>query len=503
MVAEEKEELTPFEKEKYETGQILLNYMLPSEANVVATFWKYPEVMYDFRDVDLSSFHTNTWRVYWQIIHDLFIEEKKENIDELTVSFYLEKHPKLKEKYDSYGGYDTIIRATSFVKRENVVGYVLELQKWNAVFEMNKQGFPVKDKLSDFADMSLDEIYAVLQAQINNTFLKHSDSLNKSYDVSDDIDQLIIDLQNGAEIGLPFYEMPLLNQQTGGCMLGNITLVGGVTNAGKSTFMRNVHLPALIAQGEKCVIMINEEDLQRVQRELIVWYINNELHFEFHKYALKEGVWNESMKAHIAQAVEWLKSMKEQHLLTVIPFRTFTTANAIKVINKYSALGVKYFVLDTFKADSTSAPNENVRIQMAQNMIALYDTVKSASKNVHLFCTIQLNKAAVRQTYYALDNIGESKNIADIASTVIMIRKVFENEKAGGSKELKVYRDEIDSQGIVRQKLIPLDPRKNYQVFFVVKSREGSTDRQIVCEVDFSRNIYIEIGYCYVENIVE
>lgn len=491
------EELTPFEKERYETAQILLNYMLPAEANVVATFWKFPEVMYDFRDIELESFHTNTWRVYWQIVHDIFVEQKKEVVDELTVNFYLEKHLKLKEKYEEYGGYDTIIKAGSYIKKENIVGYVLELQKWNAVYEMNKQWFPVKNKLSDFADMSLDEIYAVLQAQINNTFLKHSDSLNKSYDISDDLDQLIEDLQNGSEVGLPYYEMPLLNQQTGGCMLGNITLVGGVTNAGKSTFVRDVHIPSLIKHNEKCVIMINEEDLSRLQRELIVWYVNNELHFELHKYVLKEGVWNEETRAYINMAVEWLKSMKEQHLITVIPFKTFTTSNAIKVINKYSALGVKYFILDTFKADSTSGANENIRIQMNQNMIALYDTVKTANKNVHLLCTFQLNKASVRMKKYDLDCVGEAKSVMDVASTGIMMRKLFDDER----EDLKVYQDEIDAQGIVHQKIIPLDPRKRYQVFFVVKSREGSTDRQIVAEVDFSKNIYKEIGYCYIENL--
>lgn len=491
------EELTPFEKERYETAQILLNYMLPAEANVVATFWKFPEVMYDFRDIELESFHTNTWRVYWQIVHDIFVEQKKEVVDELTVNFYLEKHLKLKEKYEEYGGYDTIIKAGSYIKKENIVGYVLELQKWNAVYEMNKQGFPVKNKLSDFADMSLDEIYAVLQAQINNTFLKHSDSLNKSYDISDDLDQLIEDLQSGSEVGLPYYEMPLLNQQTGGCMLGNITLIGGVTNAGKSTFVRDVHIPSLIKHNEKCVIMINEEDLSRLQRELIVWYVNNELHFELHKYVLKEGVWNEETRAYINMAVEWLKSMKEQHLLTVIPFKTFTTSNAIKVINKYSALGVKYFILDTFKADSTSGANENIRIQMNQNMIALYDTVKTANKNVHLLCTFQLNKASVRMKKYDLDCVGEAKSVMDVASTGIMMRKLFDDER----EDLKVYQDEIDAQGIVHQKIIPLDPRKRYQVFFVVKSREGSTDRQIVAEVDFSKNIYKEIGYCYIENL--
>lgn len=490
--------LKPFEQEQYETAQIILDYMLPAEANVVATFWRYPEVMYDFRDIELQSFHTNTWRVYWQIVHDIYIEEKKESIDELTVNFYLEKHLKLKEKYDEYGGYETIMKAGSYIKRENIVGYVLELQKWNAIFDMNKKGFPVKSQLSNFVDMSLDEIYALLQTQINNTFLKHSDSLNKSFDISDDIDELIEDLQSGSEIGLPYLDMPLLNQYTGGCMLGNITLVGGVTNAGKSTFVRDVHLTSLIKHEEKCVIMINEEDLSRVQRELIVWYVNNILHYDLQKYILKEGVWTEEVKAKIMEAVEWLKTMKESHLITVIPFKTFTTSNAIKVINKYSALGVKYFILDTFKADSNSSTNENIRVQMNQNMVALYDTVKPANKDVHLLCTMQLNKAAVRQTYYALDNIGEAKSISDVSSTAIMMRKVFDNEKSGGTKELKVYQDEVDAQGIVHQKIIPLDPRKSYQVFFVVKSREGSTDRQTVCEVDFSRNIYKEIGYCNV-----
>jgi replicative DNA helicase len=189
--------------------------------------------------------------------------------------------------------------------------------------------------------------------------------------------------------------------------------------------------------------------------------------------------------------------MKEIHLITVIPFKTFTTSNAIKVINKYSALGVKYFVLDTFKADSTTGASENIRVQMNQNMVALYDTVKPANKNVHLLCTMQLNKASVRMKKYDLDSIGEAKGISDVSSTAIMMRKLFDDEREG----LKVYQDEVDAQGIVHQKIIPLDPRKRYQVFFVVKSREGSTDRQIVAEVDFSRNIYKEIGYCYIENL--
>ena len=62
----------------------------------------------------------------------------------LQLVFILKNIPKLKEKYDEYGGYITLINAGSYVKVENLDGYIQELRKWNAVIKLAKRGFPVK-----------------------------------------------------------------------------------------------------------------------------------------------------------------------------------------------------------------------------------------------------------------------------------------------------------------------------------------------------------------------
>ena len=126
--------------------------------------------MYDYQ-LKLEDFTENTWRVYWQIAFDIVIKERKSTLDEITVGLYLEKHSKLKQKYDEYGGFETIEKATEYVKIENLNGYIAELNKWNTVLLLLKNKFPVYDRLSEFADMSLDDIYVEYEAILNHIFI--------------------------------------------------------------------------------------------------------------------------------------------------------------------------------------------------------------------------------------------------------------------------------------------------------------------------------------------
>ena len=78
---------------------ITRTYQAVAEANVVAIFFKQPELILDY-PMQLEDFTENTWRVYWQIANDIIVLEKKSVLDDMTVGLYLEKHPKLKAKYD-------------------------------------------------------------------------------------------------------------------------------------------------------------------------------------------------------------------------------------------------------------------------------------------------------------------------------------------------------------------------------------------------------------------
>lgn len=484
--------LTPYQEELLKAVKTVKEYKLACEANIVSIYYKKPDLMYDF-ELKLEDFTENTWRVYWQIAYDIVIKEHKPVLDDVTIGLYLEKHNKLKKKYEDYGGYETIEKATEYVKTENLGGYIAELNKWNTVLMMLKNKFPVYDRLSEFADMSLDDIYVEYEAILNHIFINADEDI-QSYSIEEGIDDLIDELNEGLAVGLPYYEMPLLNKETGGQLTGNITLVGGLSNMGKTTLTRSLCIPASIKNGEKLVIIINEESRKKWQREMLVWVANNIYKFDLQKFVVRDGKYSDEVMDMLRKCANWIKEKANDNTVTIIPFNKYRTEKAIKVIKKYASLGVKYFILDTYKADSGSR-SDKMWLEMQQSMVDIYDTIKTdGGKDVHIVITFQLAKSSARQRFYSQDNIGQAKNIVDVASTCLMIRDVFEDEYTGEKNTLKVYK--LEGKNGKSKIPVNLDHDKHYQLIFIVKNREGAANNyQIVVEHDMSRNLLKEVGF--------
>lgn len=488
----EKKKLTPYQEEKLKCAKQVKEYKVACEANIVSIFYKKPELMYDYQ-LKLEDFSENTWRVYWQIAYDIIVKEKKSVLDDITVGLYLEKHSKLKQKYDEYGGYDTIDKATEYIKTSNISGYVNELKKWETVIRMIASGFPVTDRIKEFVDMSLDEIYKEYDALLNHIFINAEEDV-MSYSLSDGIYDLIEQLNEGIAVGLPYDNMPILTKETGGQLPGNITLVGGLSNMGKTTLTRTMLIPSAVKYGERLVILVNEEGKAKWQRELIVWVANNIYKTDLQKFVVRDGKFSDEVKELLYKCADWIAEKSENNMLTIIPFARYETQKAIRVIKKYASLGVKYFILDTYKADAGSR-SDRMWLDMQQNMVDIYDTVKAeGGKNVHITITFQLAKSSARQRFYSQDNIGMAKSIIDPASTCLMLRDVFEDEYTGEKNALKVYR--LDGKNNKSKIPVKLDHDKHYQLIFIVKNREGAANSiQIVCEHDMSRNLLKEVGF--------
>lgn len=488
----EKKKLTPYQEEKLKCAKQVKEYKVACEANIVSIFYKKPELMYDYQ-LKLEDFSENTWRVYWQIAYDIIVKEKKSVLDDITVGLYLEKHSKLKQKYDEYGGYDTIDKATEYIKTSNISGYVNELKKWETVIRMIASGFPVTDRIKEFVDMSLDEIYKEYDALLNHIFINAEEDV-MSYSLSDGIYDLIEQLNEGIAVGLPYDNMPILTKETGGQLPGNITLVGGLSNMGKTTLTRTMLIPSAVKYGERLVILVNEEGKAKWQRELIVWVANNIYKTDLQKFVVRDGKFSDEVKELLYKCADWIAEKSENNMLTIIPFARYETQKAIRVIKKYASLGVKYFILDTYKADAGSR-SDRMWLDMQQNMVDIYDTVKAeGGKNVHITITFQLAKSSARQRFYSQDNIGMAKSIIDPASTCLMLRDVFEDEYTDEKNALKVYR--LDGKNNKSKIPVKLDHDKHYQLIFIVKNREGAANSiQIVCEHDMSRNLLKEVGF--------
>ncbi len=481
--------LTPFEQEQIETLKKINVFKEACEANIVSIIYKNPSLLYDYK-LQLNAFSNNIWRVYFQIASDIVLLESKNVLDDITIGLYLEKHNKLKVQYEEYGGYETIVNAGSYVKEANFEGYIKELQKWNVVIKLTKEK-PIQERLSEFVDMKTEDIYNEKEALLNHIFI-NVDNEVKSYDISDGIYDLIEKLDKGSAIGLPYNNMPIITKETGGQYLGSITLVGGLSNVGKSTFSRTSTIPSIIKNKEKIVVIINEDGLEKWQRELLVFISNNILKYDLQKHIVRDGGYSKEVKDILYKAADWLKEQTENHIITIIPFKKYQTSKAIKVINKYSSLGVKYFLLDTFKMDAGKV-SENSWLQMQQSMVDINDVIKPESKNLHILITFQLAKGSVKQRYYTQDNVGMAKNIIDPTSTCIMIRDLYDDEYTGEKRELHIYR--LEGKNNKTKIPVKTDKDKRYQILFIVKNREGSANQyQIVVEHDMSRNTMKEIG---------
>lgn len=459
------------------------------EENIVGILWKNSELYYYHDSLILDSFTNNKFKIYWQIGYDVVVKERK-TLDENTIDTYLNKHSKLKAKYDDYGGYAYISSLTEEVVEGDIEGYITENEKWTVVTKMVKEKFPVAHRLKDFVDMNIEEIYDENEALLNHIFMNVSGE-DKIYRLSHNIDKLIDDLDEGFAVGLPFDCAEFLTNETGGQLIGNITLVGGLSGVGKTSISRIWLLPSIIKKEEKLVIMINEEGLAKWQREMLIWVANNIYKEDIQKYKLRDGKFTKEFKNFLkTKCAQWIKDNDENIIL--MPFKKYTTAKAIKTIRKYAHLGVKYFVLDTFKADSKTINSEAFWFNMQQSMVDIYDEVKPENKNVHILVTFQLAKSSSKNRCYTQDNIGMAKNIIDVASTCIMLRNLYEDEYDGEKNEVKVFK--IVGKTKVYKKL---DKEKHYMIIFITKNREGASGQyQIVAETDLSRNTFKEIGFC-------
>lgn len=486
-----------------EAIELVRQYKEPAEANVVGSLYINQDLFLECK-LTQEDFTFNHWRVYFIIAYDLFKDKKLPTED--NIEFYLNQHPQLAEQYKNSKGYQTIERIKDIVKEEDFEGYVAEMGKWNAVLKISGYGFPIKDKLSEFADCSAENIYDTYTAYLNDAFMNIEQKV-KSYNIFEGLQEFNEKCDAGEEQGLPFCghnpdNAKILNYELNGFNVnGHIYALGGLSGTGKSTVAINLLLPTILVEGERAVFIINEEDQNKFKREAETWVINNMVLKNkdgkyFNKRRFREGNFTEEEWGWIKEAAKILEDRASEHLLTVIPLERYTVSTAIKIIKKYAKLfGVKIFCIDTFKESADIRQDETTWKSMERDARALYDVIKESALNVGLFLTYQLSKASSKTRYLTKSDIGQAKNIEDVFSANLMIRRVYPDEMPGEKREIKYWTTLQHGTKVERH----MEKDKSYLVMFICKNRFGSSDPyQILIECDLGKNIYKELGTCFV-----
>jgi replicative DNA helicase len=274
---------------------------------------------------------------------------------------------------------------------------------------------------------------------------------------------------------------------------GNIYSLTAPSGAGKSTILINYVLPSMLQHNERCCMFINEEDVKKVKKELLLYCCTNILKHPIQKVQLRDGHFDEETLQTLHKAADWLEEQDKNHNLIVIPLEHYTTDIVIKLIKKYKNLfDIDYFILDTFK-ESSDSKEEGYR-EMLKSSVKLYDLIKPACLNVCLVMSMQTSKSSLRNRHLTNMDIGQSKSVVDVFSVSLLCRRVEPDEYKDEKNELKCFRIEGKTK-------LPftLDKEKYYMLFFIAKNRFGNTDAySVVSEIDLSTNRFKDIGYCVV-----
>jgi replicative DNA helicase len=478
----------------------ITKYKVTNEASVVGALWKNPE-LYSQHKINSNHFgmeeESNMWRVYFVIGKEI-VQKGKNNITEVEVDLYLDQHPKMKKVYESAGGYDTISELmTEYASEENIDGYIQEFHKWWAISELNKKGWVEFENIKEFIDYSIDDIYRTYSVPLHDIFI-HTTSNIKTYNLCSDLDSLIDRANRGLIRGIPLHNADILDKMIGGVRKGEIVMMGGISGSGKTTTMIEILLPTIIELDKQIVLMLNEQDEDKVRREMLTWIMNNIYDANFNKSRWVQGEFTEDEMNHLNTAKSWLQEKEDRKNVTIIPIEKYSADLVVKIINKYAGMGVEYFCLDTFKP-STDADSALQWQEMTRDSVKIYDAIKPATNNVGMWINLQLAKSVSKHRYLGLDSIGVAKNVVDVASTFIALRSLWNIEKSGGRKATEYIKYQSENSKTTIKKVVDSEDHVNHSILFVPKSREGAGGFQVMSKNNLGLNKFEELGILYLE----
>lgn len=479
------------------------------ESLFVGYMWQNPSLYgrYRVHKITKETFTESIWWFYYHLGKEMY-ENSIRSFDDVTVYSFVNSRPSQKgkpsylEAYNNFGAYTVIeeLAAECAMEKENDEYHFREIQKYETLRKLQKKGFIDVDNeelINKLISLDLETMQSYYQFHYKDSFSHINSGEVIEYNLIDDLDETIERLKAGEEVGIPFFDSPLLNEKINGQMLGNLTYLVFPSGVGKSSFVTEKAILGLLDSGEKGIIFANEEGAFRWRARLLATVAARKINKPVHRGIMNKGGFSEEVENSLRESAEWLK----QHIAENIKFiqlKKYRVEDVINRIELYRPLGYNHIFFDTFKPDQASSVERWLAFSnSAQN---LYDCIKEEASNCATLATVQL-KIGKEYRYIDLDCIGKSGEIVEVASVVMAGRRIFADEYPGENNALKVFNyvwDEIKRKNVWME--VDLQKDKNYIILFFPKNRFGPIDLQLVYEINLDFNTWIEVGQTSVPN---
>ena len=481
-----------------------------SEAYLVGILWSNIVKYYEYAEkINYKDFLHKNWAFMFQLGKRI-IEDGAKQLDDITVNIFLEEKG-IEKDFEKNGGWEVLTDLMSIVQagEMNAELYFEKLMKNRLIinlFELYGEKVVTDTEKYSFKDMTVDELTAYWQAKSSLATL----NLGKSYATEDlyvDGEQFLQDLESDNSELLPFYSSYYLNNVVQGIPRGEVTIVGGFGNSGKSSFIIDKILMSMLKSGDKTLIVLNEEPAKAFRNRLILSILNHEMKEELQaidakgfsrKKMLSPQSLSEDERELLIKGWEKYKELTDgdESKIKVVYMEQYKITELKDIIRFYATQGYVNLIVDTHKVPD--GYRENTRWEaFVESTKEIYKMTRAEAGgfNLRTVLSIQLADAYVSHKFLSFDAIGEGKAMKNEASTLLMFRPFFADEY----EKLEVYRW---VRGLGKQptkEIVQLDEDKTYYVLFIPKNRQGAnTDTGqdcIILQPNFNYNSFYEIGY--------
>lgn len=493
-----------------------------------------------------SDFSTPKNKFYFKLITELAPRYKE--INGFTVLNYLQISEEMTENFNDFGGVKEFDKIKSMANVSDFNSYLDELVKFKLVEELSeKLGIDINKEVTvggkriipaniitgmnssqtlDFFDMQLSSINV---ASLNNDMIAES-----LYYTEDEISKM----ESGELEETSYFDytllwedekgekrfdrnLPLLNRSLDGYTCGNgVHYLGGFSGTGKSTILINIILGLITTSNEKVILVSNEQRSSYFKR-ILVSYIAQSVFkcYTLDRTKIKHFNFTDEEKKAFYLANEFVK----ENFTDSLKFYSVSEFNIDKILREVKRLhlaeGYSVLCLETFKSQSAL---DNSVADMVDSSRKLDIFEKEVGMKVIL--PVQLMTSLEGKVSYLNSSmISNSKQIKEVANSIILVRKVNEREldpedkaflnpyvwktnKEG--KLIKKYLTIIDGQERPKRKLkgdemekdYTLDKRKKYLLCFIDKSRESDDNSKVIL-MEMVGRIGKVRDVCYVDNV--
>ena len=438
----------------------------------------------DFKDKDAK-----------QITRLASLLQTVDTVNVLAIDMIFDKNKELKEYFDDFGGSQELVNEMQRIDQNNFETFYEELIKQNYILELKSLGFDVSRYADKFKDMSCEDIKDWLEYNIIDVE-DRTTQLGRGLEINDLelTDEMINDILNGEIYETLSYSKysPILNGLTNGLVLGTTMILGATSGAGKSTFtLSNIVYP-IIKEGNKVVIISNE----LTAKQYMMMLISIISYREFGEYLQRDKLAKGNVdKDKTKESLIKIQSYINENLKHSIKFINYNDGNidvVIRAMKKCSKLGFSLAIYDTAKPESSKD---------ARSWANLLEDVKKMTFtaqecNMALLLPTQVMQSANDKRILNKSLLSESKGIVTVASTLLLFRRVKNDEMTGCKFDCKPYRYIKCENGGWEREELTITPDKQYIMMFVDKNRFGSDGKVIIYEFVASIACYRELGYC-------